>query len=127
MAPPLTFPVPAPVRAWTKRTTRQPGAKEEWNRATKTLDKFETPNAPPYITWGWISAVAIASANEDMAFDFPCFFSNESNTTIDLQIGRFGVLSYRTTHFDPRCGLQANLNQKDFNLHYSAIHFHAVQ
>ena len=79
-----------------------PGAKEVWNRTTKAWDKFDTPNAPPYITWGWTSAVAKASKNQDMAFDFLCFFSNEANTAIDLQIGRFGVNPYRTTHFDPK-------------------------
>ena len=79
-----------------------PGANEVWNRTTKSWDKFETPNAPPYITWGWTSAVAKASKNQDMAFDYLCFFSNEANTTLDLQIGRFGVNPYRTTHFDPK-------------------------
>lgn len=79
-----------------------PGSHEVWNRVTKTWDKFETPNAPPYITWGWTSAVAKASENQDMAFDYLCFFSNEANTALDLQIGRFGVNPYRTTHFDPK-------------------------
>ncbi|OYR08654.1 ABC transporter substrate-binding protein [Brucella grignonensis] len=79
-----------------------PGANEVWNRTTKSWDKFETPNAPPYITWGWTSAVAKASKNQDMAFDYLCFFSNEANTTLDLQIGRFGVNPYRTTHFDSK-------------------------
>lgn len=79
-----------------------PGANEVWNRTTKSWDKFETPNAPPYITWGWTSAVAKASKNQDMAFDYLCFFSNEANTTLDLQIGRFGVNPYRSTHFDPK-------------------------
>lgn len=79
-----------------------PGANEVWNRTTKSWDKFEAPNAPPYITWGWTSAVAKASKNQDMAFDYLCFFSNEANTTLDLQVGRFGVNPYRTTHFDPK-------------------------
>ncbi|MFK3965913.1 ABC transporter substrate-binding protein [Ensifer adhaerens] len=79
-----------------------PGANEVWNRTTKTWDKFEVPNAPPYVTWGWTSAVAKASKNQDMAFDYLCFFSNEANTTLDLQIGRFGVNPYRRTHFDPQ-------------------------
>ncbi|KAA0218659.1 MAG: extracellular solute-binding protein [Lautropia sp.] len=78
-----------------------PGSKEVWNRVTKSWDKFETPNAPPYITWGWTSAVAKASKNQDMAFDFLCFFSNEANAYLDLQIGRFGVNPYRKAHFDP--------------------------
>lgn len=79
-----------------------PGSSEVWNRTTKSWDKFDTPNAPPYITWGWTSAVAKASKNQDMAFDFLCFFSNEANTQLDLQIGRFGVNPYRATHFDPK-------------------------
>jgi multiple sugar transport system substrate-binding protein len=78
-----------------------PGASEVWNRTTKSWEKFDTPNAPPYITWGWTSAVSKASKSQDMAFDFLCFFSNEANTQLDLQIGRFGVNPYRTTHFDP--------------------------
>jgi multiple sugar transport system substrate-binding protein len=84
------------------RAAHLPGAYEVWNRTTSSWDKFETPNAPPYITWGWTSAVAKASKNQDMAFDYLCFFSNEANTTLDLQIGRFGVNPYRTTHFDPK-------------------------
>ncbi len=52
-------------------------------------------------------------AEPDMAFDFLCFFSNEANTQLDLQIGRFGVNPYRTTHFDPtfwqeKLGWEAN-------------------
>jgi len=35
-----------------------------------------------------------------MAFDYLCFFSNEANTRHDLQVGRFGVNPYRTSHFD---------------------------
>lgn len=79
-----------------------PGATEVWNRDTKSWDKFDKPNAPPYITWGWTSAVSKASKNQDMAFDFLCFFSNEANAALDLQIGRFGINPYRTAHFDPK-------------------------
>jgi multiple sugar transport system substrate-binding protein len=79
-----------------------PGAKEVWNRKTGKWDKFETPSRAPYICWGWTSAVSKLSKNKDMAFDFLCFFSNEANTTHDLQIGRFGVNPFRTTHFDPK-------------------------
>ncbi|WP_294643553.1 extracellular solute-binding protein [uncultured Aureimonas sp.] len=90
-----------------------PGSTQVWNRDTNAWDTFETPNAPPYITWGWTSAVSKASKNQDMAFDFLCFFSNEANTQLDLQIGRFGVNPYRTTHFDPtfwqeKLGWEAN-------------------
>jgi len=78
-----------------------PGAHKVWNRKTGKWDTFETPNRAPYITWGWTSAVSKMSKNKDMAFDFLCFFSNEANTLHDLQIGRYGVNPYRTTHFDP--------------------------
>lgn len=77
-----------------------PGATEVWNRKTGKWDKFSTPNRAPYITWGWTSAVSKISKNQDMAFDFLAFFSNHANTVHDLQIGRFGVNPYRTTHFD---------------------------
>lgn len=78
-----------------------PGASEVWNRDTGTWDQFEVPNRAPYITWGWTSAVSNLSSNQDMAFDYLCFFSNEANATLDLQIGRFGVNPYRSSHFDP--------------------------
>lgn len=77
-----------------------PGAREVWNRDTGAWDSFETPSRAPYMTWGWSSAVAAASDNQDMAFDYLCFFSNEANTHHDLQIGRFGVNPYRHGHFD---------------------------
>lgn len=83
-------------------TAPLPGASEVWNRYTKKWDHFEQPNRPPYITWGWTSAVNKASKNQDMAFDFLCFFSNEANAYLDLQIGRFGVNPYRNAHFDPK-------------------------
>ena len=77
-----------------------PGSKEVWNRTTKKWDKFTEPSYAPYITWGWTSAVAKASKNKEMAFDYLCFFSNEANALHDLQIGRFGVNPYRNTHFE---------------------------
>lgn len=77
-----------------------PGSNEVWNRVTGKWDHFDTPNAPPYITWGWTSAVAKASKNQDMAFDYLCFFSNEANADLDLQIGRFGINPYRKAHFN---------------------------
>ena len=79
-----------------------PGASEVWNRKTKQWDKFDPVSRAPYITWGWTSAVSKMSKNKDMAFDFLCFFSNQANTLHDLQIGRFGVNPYRTSHFDPK-------------------------
>ncbi len=77
-----------------------PGSYEVWNRNTKKWDKFKEPSTAPYITWGWTSAVAKASKNKDMAFDYLCFFSNEANALHDLQIGRFGVNPYRNAHFE---------------------------
>ncbi|HUW36927.1 MAG TPA: extracellular solute-binding protein [Rhodocyclaceae bacterium] len=76
-----------------------PGSHEVWNRITKKWDYFAKPNDPAYVTWGWTSAVAKASKNKDMAFDFLCFFSNEANADHDLQIGRFGINPYRNAHF----------------------------
>lgn len=79
-----------------------PGATQAWNRNTNQWDSFTTPNRAPYITWGWGVAVSNLSKNQDMAFDFLCFFSNEANHTLDLQIGRFGVNPFRTSDFDPK-------------------------
>ena len=79
-----------------------PGATQVWNRNTNQWDTFTTPNRAPYITWGWGVAVSNLSKNQDMAFDFLCFFSNEANHTLDLQIGRFGVNPFRTSDFDPK-------------------------
>lgn len=79
-----------------------PGAREVWNRGTKSWDTFDAPNAPPYITWGWTSAVNKSTKQPDMAFDFLCFFSNEANASLDLQIGRFGVNPYRTAQFESK-------------------------
>lgn len=77
-----------------------PGAHEVWNRDTGKWDHFDKPNRAPYITWGWTSAVSNRSKNQDMAFDYLCFFSNEANTLHDLQIGRFGINPYRKSHFE---------------------------
>lgn len=77
-----------------------PGAHEVWNRETNSWDTFETPNRAPYMTWGWASAVSATSKEKEMAFDFLCFFSNETNVEHDLKIGRFGVNPYRNSHFD---------------------------
>lgn len=77
-----------------------PGSNEVWNRISGKWDKFDVPSTAPYITWGWTSAVSKLSENKDMAFDYLCFFSNQANTRHDLQIGRFGINPYRTTHFD---------------------------
>ncbi|GAA5159093.1 ABC transporter substrate-binding protein [Ornithinimicrobium tianjinense] len=75
-----------------------PGTDEVWNPETGQWDK--QPNQAAYFTWGWTSAVAGSSKNTEAAFDFLCFFSNEANTALDLQIGRFGINPYRNAHFD---------------------------
>ena len=77
-----------------------PGASEVWNRTTGAWETFETPNRAPYMTWGWSSAVSSMSEEQEMGFDFLCFFSNEANAEHDMQIGRFGVNPYRNAHFD---------------------------
>jgi len=79
-----------------------PGSYTVWNRVTKKWDKFDKPNAPPYITWGWTAAVSKQSKNKQMAFDYLCFFSNQANASLDLRIGRFGINPYRNAHFDPK-------------------------
>ena len=78
-----------------------PGSNEVWNRKTAKWDKLAAPNSAPYVTWGWTSGVSKASKSKDVAFDYLCFFSNEANAQHDLQIGRFGVNPYRSTHFEP--------------------------
>lgn len=80
--------------------TALPGSTEVWNRNTGEWDTFDEPNRPGYVTWGWTSAVAGSSQNQDMAFDFLCFFSNEANTESDMQVGRYGVNPYREAHFE---------------------------
>jgi multiple sugar transport system substrate-binding protein len=80
-------------------TSPLPGSNEVWNRVTKKWDHFDTPNRVAYETWGWTSAVAKLSKNQDMAFDYLCFFSNEANASVDLKIGRFGINPYREAHF----------------------------
>ncbi len=91
----------SPIRG-KARPAPLPGSHEVWNRVTQQWDHFDEPNAPPYITWGWTSAVTKSSKNQDIAFDFLCFFSNEANVTLDLRIGRFGINPYRNAHFQPK-------------------------
>lgn len=77
-----------------------PGSTQVWNRATNSWDTPAAPNTAAYFTWGWTSAVAASTPDQAAAFDLLCFFSNEANTALDLQIGRFGVNPYRTSHFE---------------------------
>lgn len=91
----------SPIRNQVK-AAQLPGAEEVWNRVTESWDTPAEPNQAPYFTWGWTSAVAASSANQELAFDFLCFFGNTANTTLDLGIGRFGVNPYRNAHFDAK-------------------------
>ncbi len=77
-----------------------PGSNQVWNRTTNKWDEFAEPNFAPYITWGWTSAVAKSSANQDMAFDYLCFFANPANHASDLLVGRYGVNPFRTSDFN---------------------------
>lgn len=76
-----------------------PGSREVWNRHTGQWDQFEEPNVVPYIAWGWTSAVAATSPNQDMAFDYLCFFISDENHNHDLGVGRFGVNPFRRNDF----------------------------
>ena len=76
-----------------------PGAEKVWNRVKGAWDNEY--NYAPYITWGWGVAVAKNSKNQDMAFDYLCFFANPANHAADLSIGRFGINPYRKSDFDP--------------------------
>ena len=77
------------------------GSHKVWNRVTGQWDEFETPSVAPYVTWGWGAGVSKYSEEQEMAFDWFCFFSNYANTNHDLLIGRFGVNPFRTSHMDP--------------------------
>jgi len=98
-----------------------PGATEVWNRSTGQWDEFGTPNRVPYMTWGWSSAVSNTSKEKEMAFDFLCFFSNESNANHDLQIGRFGVNPYRQSHFDEELWTGLGWDQKVANSYVTTL------
>ena len=76
------------------------GSKKVWNRVANKWDEFETPSVAPYVTWGWGAGVSKYSKEQEMAFDWFCFFSNYANTNHDLLIGRFGVNPFRTSHMD---------------------------
>jgi len=44
-----------------------------WNRSSGAWENEY--NQAPYIVWGWTAAVAKASKNQDVAFDYLCFFA----------------------------------------------------
>ncbi|MEM7537684.1 MAG: ABC transporter substrate-binding protein [Chloroflexota bacterium] len=72
-----------------------PGANRVWNRDTEQWDEFDEPNRAPYIAWGWAAAVAKTSTNQEMAFDYLCFYTNPANQVSDMLAHRNGVNTYR--------------------------------
>ena len=60
------------------------GSHKVWNRVSGQWDEFETPSVAPYVTWGWGAGVSKYSEEQEMAFDWFCFFSNYANTNHDL-------------------------------------------
>ena len=60
------------------------GSHKVWNRVSGQWDEFETPSVAPYVTWGWGAGVSKHGEEQDMAFDWFCFFSNYANTNHDL-------------------------------------------
>ena len=77
-----------------------PGAEKVWNREDGSWDIGH--NQAPYIVWGWAVGVAGKSKNQDMAFDYLCFFANGANHRADIAIGRFGVNPFKKSDFDPQ-------------------------
>ena len=77
-----------------------PGAEKVWNREDGSWDIGH--NQAPYIVWGWAVGVAGKSKNQEMAFDYLCFFANGANHRADIAIGRFGVNPFKKSDFDPQ-------------------------
>ena len=77
-----------------------PGAEKVWNREDSSWDVGH--NQAPYIVWGWAVGVAGKSKNQEMAFDYLCFFANGANHRADIAIGRFGVNPFKKSDFDPQ-------------------------
>ena len=77
-----------------------PGAEKVWNREDGSWDMGH--NQAPYIVWGWAVGVAGKSKNQEMAFDYLCFFANGANHRADIAIGRFGVNPFKKSDFDPQ-------------------------
>ena len=76
-----------------------PGSDRVWNRTSGAWENEF--NQAPYIVWGWTAAVAKASKNQDVAFDYLCFFANDANHQADIAIGRFGVNPFKKSDFVP--------------------------
>ncbi|MDA8711265.1 extracellular solute-binding protein [Alphaproteobacteria bacterium] len=75
-----------------------PGATKVWNRETNSWD--EGFNQAPFFVWGWAVGVADKSKNQDVAFDYLCFFANGANHQADIGIGRFGVNPFMEADFE---------------------------
>ena len=75
-----------------------PGAEKVWNRMDGSWDMGH--NHAPYIVWGWTAAVPKKAKNQEVAFDYLCFFANDANHVADLGVGRFGVNPYKKSDFD---------------------------
>ena len=76
-----------------------PGSYEVWNRVTGAWDRLDEPNVVPYIAWGWTSAVPASAPNQDMAFDYLCFFITDEIHNEDLSVGHSGVNPFRSSDF----------------------------
>ena len=74
-----------------------PGADKVWNRENGMWDA--KANQAPFFVWGWAVGVAGKSKNQDMAFDYLCFFANGANHQADIGIGRFGVNPFMEEDF----------------------------
>jgi multiple sugar transport system substrate-binding protein len=74
-----------------------PGANKVWNRTKGAWDN--KPNQAPFFVWGWAVGVAEKSKNQDVAFDYLCFFANGANHQADIGIGRFGVNPFMEPDF----------------------------
>jgi len=74
-----------------------PGADKVWNRENGMWDA--KANQAPFFVWGWAVGVAGKSKNQDVAFDYLCFFANGANHQADIGIGRFGVNPFMEEDF----------------------------
>ena len=74
-----------------------PGADKVWNRESGMWDA--KANQAPFFVWGWAVGVAGKSKNQDVAFDYLCFFANGANHQADIGIGRFGVNPFMEEDF----------------------------
>ena len=73
-----------------------PGTNKVWNRTKGAWDN--KPNQAPFFVWGWAVGVAEKSRDQEVAFDYLCFFAN-GLTQADIGIGRFGVNPFMEPDF----------------------------